>query len=316
MKNAIGILAIVACAGIASASTSFTPTPTIVDTVTFNNIDSIGEQGDVENILGVWGNTGSGTVDQIHVTGTLTSVIAGTYASEARVIISAGAGNSFSAFEVQGSTTNGYSGSLAVNRTLNVSPFTLNAGAVAFEWFESYDDDAGADSRWDTVTYEFIQSGGPTVITNGNYALGPVTGTTTHSGSHVSGGLDFFSFSIGAVANPGDSLSINMTAGLSGTSMEDTEIALYDGAGNRIAMNDDAVPGSVYFSSLNLTSLAAGSYTLVTGGYNTSFPLTLGGTFIPGTDAGSYELAITYVPTPGALALLGMGGLIANRRRR
>ena len=106
-----------------------------------------------------------------------------------------------------------------------------------------------------------------------------------------------------------------MTAGLTGTSMEDTEIALYDGAGNLVSSNDDAAPGN-YFSSLDFASLAAGNYTLVTGGYNTIFPSTLGGTFTPGSEAGSYELAIGYVPTPGALALLGMGGLITGRRRR
>jgi len=319
MRKTIGILAILACAGIATASTSFTPTPTVVDTVTFTNIDSVNGLNDAANILGAWGNTGSGTVDQIRVTGTLTQVISGNYASEARVRISAGAGNSFGNMDLQGSTTNGFTGSLAVNRTINVTPFTLNAAAVNFQWFESYNDGAGADARWDTVTYDFIQSAGPTVITNGNVALGTLgLGTTSYSGSHVSGGLDFITFTVPAIVNPGDSLQIMTAAGLTGASMSDTEIALYDAAGNQVGYNDD-IGYPNFFSELSyddLVPLAGGTYTLVTAGYNSAFPATLGGTFSPGTNAGSYELAITYVPTPGALALLGLGGLITGRRRR
>ncbi len=318
MKKTIGILALVACAGVASASTSFTPSPTIVDSVTFTNVASVNGLNDGANILGGWGNTGSGTVDQIRVTGTLTEVNTGTYANEALVRISAGAGNTFPNLDIQGSTTGNYTGSIAVNRTINVTPFSLAAGTVNFQWYESYNDGAGADSNWDSVTYEFVQSAGPTVITNGNVNLGAITGTTTYSGSHVSGGLDFITFSVPAIVNPGDSLYIGLSDGLTGVSMDDTEIALYDAAGNQVGYNDD-IGFPNYFSELSyddLAPLAGGTYTLVTAGYNSSFPLTLGGTFSPGTNAGTYELAITYVPTPGALALLGMGGLIANRRRR
>jgi hypothetical protein len=318
MKTTTGILAILACAGIATASTSFTPSPTLVDSFTVNNIASIDGQGDVDNITATWNNLGSGTVDQIRVVGTLTEVNTGTFASEARVRFSPLNNNTFAPFNVQATTVGGYVGSLAIDNTINVPSFNLVPDSVGIEWFESFQDGAAglAESVWDTVTYEFLQSAGPTVITNGNFALGAISTVAAHSGSHVSGGLDFFTFSIGAVANPGDSLSISMTAGLTGTSMTDTEIALYDGAGNLVASNDDAIGLFSALSFDDLSPLAAGNYTLVTGGYNTVFPATLDGTFVPGTNAGTYELAIAYVPTPGALALLGMGGLIANRRRR
>jgi MYXO-CTERM domain-containing protein len=38
--------------------------------------------------------------------------------------------------------------------------------------------------------------------------------------------------------------------------------------------------------------------------------------WVPGADTGSYVIAITGVPAPGALALLGLAGLLAARRRR
>jgi hypothetical protein len=114
-------------------------------------------------------------------------------------------------------------------------------------------------------------------------------------------------------------------------SMTDTEIALYDGLGNLVATNDDigsgpfysqltfgaadpvAAPGTPGFDG---ATLAAGSYTLVTGGYNTVFAPTLSGAHVAGTNAGNYSLSLQYVPAPSAMALLGLGGLVATRRRR
>ncbi len=333
MKKTIGILALVACAGIASASTSFTPSPTLVDSFTVNNIASVDGLGDLDNVTGTWNNLGSGTVDTIRVTGTLTSVFAGTYASEARVRFSPLNNNSFAAFNVQASTVNNYSGSIAIDRTVSVPSFTLAPDSVGIEWFESYNDGDGADSNWDTVTYEFLQSAGPTVITNGNVALGSLAqgSTTNYAGSHVSGGIDLITFTIGDDVAGGGYLNIRMLGGAVG-GMSDTEIALYDGLGNFIATDDDG-SGTTFFSMMSFGALdpnvlpgddaagsdglflPAGTYTLVTGGYNTVFGATLGA-ITPGTNAGSYDLSISYVPTPGALALLGMGGLIANRRRR
>ncbi len=317
MKHTIGILAILAAAGVAQASISTTVPFTVHASATFTNKASIDAVGDVDNAHDTWISTYTGPINGVRVTGSLTRNQSGTYVSEARVRFSGGFGNR----DVQSSSTNGYTGTVAVG-PIDV-PFTslnLNTGdVVGLEWFESAQDGTAglAESTWNTVTYEFGFGG--TTITNGNIALGAITGTTTYSGSHVAGGLDFITFSVPAIVNPGDSLYIGLAAGLTGTSMEDTEIALYDSLGNQVGYNDDIDYPANAFSELtydDLVPLAGGTYTLVTAGYNSSFPSTLGGTFTPGTDAGTYELAITYVPTPGALALLGMGGLIANRRRR
>jgi hypothetical protein len=313
----IALLALVSVAGTAMASEIIPGT--LLGSATFTNRNSVDGQGDPDNDTASAFITPGGVVASVRAFGSLTKVNSGTFASEARVRISAGAGNAFTAFNFQASTTSSYSGTLNVDRTVNITPVTMtDGGEVNFEWFESFVDSANnVESIWDTVTYEFRSAA---QLINGNFNLGAVgfNQPGTHSGSHVSGGLDFFSFSIPAVANPGDTLNIRMTAGLTGTSMTDTEIALYDGDGNLVATNDD-FGGLGLFSGLDFSDsnpLAAGNYTLVTGGFNTLFPATLGGTFTAGTNAGTYELDIRYVPTPGALALMGMGGLVAARRRR
>ncbi|MFO0831587.1 MAG: hypothetical protein U0637_07060 [Phycisphaerales bacterium] len=336
MKKVIGLLAIVAAAGAANASTSST-TFSVFGTATFTNVNSMDVQGDIDNVLGSWVSTGSGTVTAIRVTGSLTEVNTGTYASEARVRFSAGAGSAFSAFNFQASTVGNYTGTLAIGPTqIAVTPFTLTSGGtVNLEWFDSYDDAANsADSTWNTVTYEF--GAGTTTVTNGSFALGALNPNGVQvvtNSAHVAGGLDFFTFNLPyAVTSASDYLNIAMQPIAGGTgNMTDTEFALYDAAGNLVATSDDEGPG--LFSELsygagdplaapdlapgfNGLALAAGGYTVVTGGYNTAFPATLSGTFTPGTNAGNYQLAIQYVPTPGALALLGMGGLVASRRRR
>ena len=62
-------------------------------------------------------------------------------------------------------------------------------------------------------------------------------------------------------------------------------------------------------------SLAAGTYTIVVGGFNTVFGATIG-SITAGAASGAYSLDVTYVPAPGAVALMGLAGLVAGRRRR
>ncbi len=315
MKKVFGLVAFAALAGTAMAST-VTP-GTSIGSVTFTGVGGDAAIGNAGNSTGSWVATGTGTIGSVEVTGNLTLGVAGTFASEARVNIVNSANSNTGV--VRATTTGGYSGTLAVGPTtvgfFSGGPIAVTTGdTLNFEWFESFDDGAGVDSTWDTVTYNFMTAA---TINNGGAALGAVTGVTSYSGSHVAGGLDFFTFSVPAVVNPGDSFTIAMNAGLTGTSMTDTEIALYDSLGNFVETDDDDGPGN--FSLLDyddLAPLAGGTYTIVTGGFNTLFPATLAGAFTAGTNAGTYELTLTYVPAPSALALLGLGGIVAGRRRR
>lgn len=333
MKNAFALMMVAGLAGTAMAS-SVTATFTSFGTASFTNKASLGALNNVLNATGTWTASSGGTVNAIRVTGNLADGGQGTWASEARVRMTAGAGNTFTGFNLgAASSTQAFAGTLAIGPVqLAVTPFSLAAGDVSFQWYESFNDGADAvDATWNDVSYEF--GNGSTTVTNGNFALGSLNnvGTpTTHAGSHVSGGLDFFTFSIADAVGPGGYLNIRMGFAATG-SMTDTEIALYDSLGNLVATNDDigsgpfysqltfgaadpvAAPGTPGFDG---ATLAAGSYTLVTGGYNTIFASTLSGTHTPGTNAGNYDLSISYVPAPGAMALLGLGGLVATRRRR
>jgi hypothetical protein len=112
----------------------------------------------------------------------------------------------------------------------------------------------------------------------------------------------------------------------------DTELGLYDSTGNLIANNDDAGGG---LQSQVIESLTEGTYFVVVGGFNTVFG-NQGWAVGAGTRSGDYLLNIngvevassflpsgqvswytfTVVPTPSTAALLGLGGLMAARRRR
>ncbi len=320
--------AVLVCAASALASSSAF---SVVGSASFNNIGSIDAQGDLDNVRMNWVATGGGPISAIRVTGQLTEIATATFASEARVRFTAGAGSAFTAFNLQASTTTGYTGSIAIGpSTINVTPFTLtNGGTVGLEWFESAQDGTAniAEQTWDNVLYEF----GSNVITNGGASLGSLVGngsTMSVPGSHASGGLDFFTFSFGGVNAPTDYLNLSMLGGGTG-GMTDTEMALYDGLGNLVASSDDEGPG--LFSELtygaadplaapdvapgfNGLSLAAGTYTIVTGGFNTNFTPTIGA-ITAGTNAGSYSLGVTYVPEPASLALLALGAICLGRRR-
>jgi hypothetical protein len=332
--------ALLALAGTASASLASVVIPgTLIGTASFTGVSSRDAQGTATNDMGMAVIGSGGTVASVRAFGTLNRVASGTFASEARVRFSAGAGNSFTAFNYQHSTVGGYPTSGVVNfdTTTNVTPFTLNAGGtVNFEWFESFQDGTAGlpESTFNPVTYEFRTAA---TIQNGNFNLGTINpdGVQVCSApsANVAGGLDFYTFTL---AGPGaltlsDYVNIQVMNTAGGVAY-DTEIAIYDGMGNKLNEDDD--DGVSFYSQLSYgtadplaaaasgvagqdgATLAAGTYTIVVGGFNTTFPSTLSGTFTPGTAAGNHQLCIQYVPTPGTVALAGLAGLFAARRRR
>jgi len=333
MKNSV--FAMLALAGLAaSANASTVGAQTTLASVTFLNKNTIDAQGAVINDRDTWVATAGGTVDAIRITGSLTRVQSGTFASEAQVRISAGAGQAFTGLNRSSSTTGSYTGTIAVDRTLANTPFTLNnGGTVNFEWFESFQDGTAGlpESRFDTVTYDFLSS----PITNGNFSAGSTVSDGTvasFNGSNVSGGLDFYTLALtDGVLSPGHYLNLQTRAQTGGSTGYDSEIAIYDSLGNLVATDDDGASGTGFFSMLSFGAsdpnlgdnapgsagaiLAAGNYTIVVGGFDTIFGATINA-ITPGAASGTYALDIRTVPTPGAASLLGLAGLAAARRRR
>ena len=330
------LLALALIAGTTASAVASTVNFTSIASVTFNNKRSMEGVGNAANDRDTWVSPTGGTITSVRVQGSLTNVLAGNWASEARVRISAGAGNSFTAFNALGSSTQTFSGTIPVDRANTVTAFSLAAGGtVNFEWFESFNDGPGADAVWDTVTYDF----GGAVIQNGNFTLGAAAAdgvTRSTAGSNVSGGLDFYTITIPyGVTDLSHYLNIK-TSQPAGAASYDSELAIYDAAGNRVADDDDGATGAGFYSMLSFgaadplgdsidpnntgpgesgASLAAGTYTIVVGGFNTVFGATIG-SITAGAAAGAYSLDVTYVPAPGAVALMGLAGLVAGRRRR
>lgn len=119
----------------------------------------------------------------------------------------------------------------------------------------------------------------------------------------------------------------------------DTELGLYDQAGNLIANNDDAA--STLQSLIDVAAdtaflgLDPGTYFVALGGFNTAYGatdfdvtggnangdygLSINGNLLASGTAGPNEIvwfSFTVIPAPGTAALFALGGLAGVRRRR
>jgi len=171
-------------------------------------------------------------------------------------------------------------------------------------------------------------------IVLGSGPLTAITGVLTGNSTELADFEDLFVFSI---TEP-----LNFRATTVGGSGFDTQLFLFDAAGNGIAFNDDSA--GTFNSTLTSTftsSLAAGTYTIAVSGYDrdalddggleifadSPFNGERGPTAGRGPIAswggsgstGSYTISFNgagFVPTPGAAALAGLGFLAAAKRRR
>lgn len=309
------------------------------ESVTYLGVDSNAALGDASNITMTSTLVGGFLANNVRVTGNLTSVISGTYASEADVRVTAPNG----AVTLNPSSTNSYSGTIPVGPT-NISigtPFDP-AGLVSFEFYESYNDGAGPDSTWNDITIEFQN----VAIQNGNYNMGmlPADGTVVSAaGTNVVGGLDFYEIELSGAINPATGfLNVQTYDALTGDTI-DTEIALFDSAGVLVGYDDDgqatglgglysmlsfgaadpfAPGGSDAVAGEDGATLAAGTYTVVVGGYDTNFEDLIIGTsliseVIAGTSDGDYGIDFAFsVPEPTMVLPLCLAGLVAIRRRK
>lgn len=154
-----------------------------------------------------------------------------------------------------------------------------------------------------------------------------VDGTITGGGAGIAGDVDWFSFTIGGTATMVTSV-FSLDNGFA-----DSEVWLVAADGTTIlGYNDDGNPGggSGGMSSLLTLGLAPGNYYLALSGWDdggafNTLPDGFNGSAAPAPGGGvghgenfTYKLLLGFnvVPTPGALALMGMGGLVAARRRR
>lgn len=288
------ILALVAVAGLAGTTMADFNTG-----IQAGPIASNGAAGGATN--GIFSFTYTGlsvaTYNSIRVRGTATSTGAGSYLSELRYRFS-GISNLDSGQLIGGTT---WTGGRAVDNTQAFASFSMvNGTSYSFRMWESFDD-AGAtvDANWGNLQFDF---GGPPPP--------PQPPVCTAVGAYTAGAFNINTFGSGF----------------------DTEIGLYSSTGALIANNDD-VGG---LQSQITPVLANGLYYLAVGGYDTAFGAS-GWAVTGGPASGLFDLNINgytpiddqvlssgqvkwycfeVIPTPSTLALVGLGGLVATRRRR
>ena len=255
---------------------------------------SNGLNGNAANGLFSFNAGHSGLFNAIRIRGDAEYNNSGTYRNELRYSILTDSGARASGELIAGGVWSGFQ---PVDNSQNFTPFQLTGGnSYTIRLWESYDDGGAGviDAYWHNLQFDFTSA-----------VINPPACTN-----------------LGTLASAND---IN-TFG----SLFDTEIALFDSNGLLLADNDDA--GGLQ-SQIQTGGLLNGNYYIAVGGFNTTF-----GDFwtaSPGGANGDYTLTIDgstvasstlasgtvhwycfTIPTPGSAMLLGMGGLVALRRRR
>lgn len=124
-------------------------------------------------------------------------------------------------------------------------------------------------------------------------------------GMITSGDVDWFSFTLLDNAT----MVVAALFDMNPSSNNDGVMGLFDSLGNEIVVDDDS--GIDLMPALQFANLAAGTYYIAISGYP---DFTFEGDHEENFE---YKLVIGLnIPTPGALALMGLGGLTIARRRR
>jgi hypothetical protein len=289
------------------------------ESVTFTNVNSDGRVNDAVNEVRTYSASGGYTMRSMRIAGTLTQINSGSWALEARIRITApnGAFTDFQMFTERLFTT------LTGEGRVYTVPVPFDpAGNWTFRFYESFDDGGpgNVDARWDIITFEYRED--PSAL----HDFGTINAPGTYSVTRALGAREILWYTlvlpVDVTSASGLSLEIN-TLGSRLSTRNDTEIALYDAFGNKIAENDDIdlsggnLLSRLVFGAGGSRDLTAGVYFIGAGGFDTTWS----NLFASSTSSFTGDLVlniVTNVPEPASMVALGAGlaGLLGLRRRK
>ncbi len=239
--------------------------------------------------------TGGYPVRFIVVNATLSHIAAGTFGLEAIIQVITGGGQIFVLNPLQ---VAGFTGTASAENLIYPVPIDIPdaAGGWTFRFLETYEDAAGDDANWDTITFT-LNDGAPATTDLGT--LGQAGRARVMARSLGAGQIDWYRITL--ADNVSTSAGTFLDIDTQGSDLingalhyNDTEIGLYDASGRPIADDDDSggnANGSLPSRWSQLTfgagtrpatfgsqpydgrhgPLPAGTYYLSVSGFNTDF---------------------------------------------
>lgn len=241
------------------------------ESATFTSVESRERANDPSNITTSTTFAGGYAVGRLRVTGTLSGLIPASFASEARVRVTTPSGR---VLTLQPFLISAFAGPLTINPAyeLIVQPAEPDAaGLWTFQFYESRNDGAGADSLWETITIELDDDPPPpppgdhtTAQDLGEIGAGTTVGQQTPEWPYYPA-VKWYRFEVPVPVNPGTAtyldIDSNQTSyGTGNDAVTDTEIALFDQSGSLIAQDDDDGEGLASMLSFGAVSSRPGGY--------------------------------------------------------
>lgn len=250
-------------------------------------------------------------------------LIGATYASEAAIRVrNSGHSGLFADFTVFDEQS--YSGTITTSNTERILSGALVGQQIlpgttwSFEFYETFDDGANAnDQNWTALSFAFTGFGPPTPTHDfGNVQrYTSKSFTANHSGDNK---IRWYSMTLTQNASAHNRIVID-TEGTPLAGIDDTQIALYNEAGDVIAQDDDSGTGflsRLEFDGSSGKELLAGTYLIGVAPHRATFRRSWDAS-TTSTRTGDIRVNVQAVPEPGTMAALAAGiGLILRRSRR